>query len=102
DIASTPGIDVLWVGQFDLTNSMGIPGDFKNSHFRSALKQVIAAAHRHDKHAAIQGGSVAQLKEWAALGLDVLSYSEDIGVYVAAMSDGVKDLRAAVEGAQHE
>ncbi|MCI0417714.1 MAG: aldolase/citrate lyase family protein [Acidobacteria bacterium] len=107
DIASTRGIDVLWVGQFDLTNSMGIPGDFKNSRFHSALKQVIAAAHKHGKHAAIQGGSVAQLKGWAELGFDALSYSEDIGVYIAAVSDGVKDLRAAVarpaaEGTRHE
>ena len=27
-IAAVDGIDVLWVGHFDLTNSMGIPGQF--------------------------------------------------------------------------
>ena len=27
-IAAVPGIDALWVGQFDLTNFMGIPGQF--------------------------------------------------------------------------
>jgi len=107
EIAGTPRVDVLWVGQFDLTNSMGIPGDFKNSRFQNSIKQVIAAAHKHGKHAAIQGGNVAQLKEWAELGFDVLSYSEDVGVYIAAVSDGVQSLRAAVagrtaEGAGHE
>jgi 2-keto-3-deoxy-L-rhamnonate aldolase RhmA len=101
EIAGTPGVDVLWVGQFDLTNSMGILGDFMNSRFQSALKQVIATAHRHGKRAAIQGGSVAQLKEWAAFGLDVLSYSEDLGVYMAAMTEGVSGLRSAAGLREH-
>ena len=26
EIAAVDGVDVLWIGQFDLTNSMGIPG----------------------------------------------------------------------------
>jgi 2-keto-3-deoxy-L-rhamnonate aldolase RhmA len=96
EIASTPGVDVLWVGQFDMTNSMGIPGDLKHPRFQTALAQVIGAAHKHGKLAGIQGGGVAQLKEWAGLGLDVLSYSQDSTIYLAAISEGVKALRAAV------
>lgn len=30
EIAAVPGIDVLWVGQFDLTASLGIAGQFDN------------------------------------------------------------------------
>ncbi|MGH7057988.1 MAG: HpcH/HpaI aldolase family protein, partial [Acetobacteraceae bacterium] len=30
DIAATPGVDVLWVGHFDLTNFLGIPGQFQH------------------------------------------------------------------------
>ena len=26
EIAATPGVDVLWVGQFDLSIAMGVPG----------------------------------------------------------------------------
>src|SRR5678815_3810041 len=29
-IAAVPGVDVLWLGHFDLTNFLGIPGDFAN------------------------------------------------------------------------
>ncbi len=93
EIAATPGIDVLWVGQFDLTKSMGIPGQFTSPRFANALRLVIATAHKHGKRAAIQSGNAAQLAEWAGLGLDVLSYNEDIGVYVGAMSAGIQGLR---------
>ena len=30
EIAATPGIDVLWFGHFDLTSSVGIPGQLDN------------------------------------------------------------------------
>jgi 2-keto-3-deoxy-L-rhamnonate aldolase RhmA len=29
-IAAVDGIDVLWIGHFDLTNSLGIPGQFSH------------------------------------------------------------------------
>ena len=52
-IASTPGVDVLWVGHFDLTQSLGIVGEFQHSEFLNALKrrcrglQAIWPSHRH-------------------------------------------------------
>ena len=35
-IAATPGIDVLWIGHFDLTQSMGIVGQFDHPDFQKA------------------------------------------------------------------
>ncbi|MGQ0636492.1 MAG: HpcH/HpaI aldolase family protein [Planctomycetaceae bacterium] len=96
EIAATQGVDVLWPGQFDLTNSMGIPGDFGNPRFADAIKSVIAAAHRHKKHAGIQGGSVAQIAQWAEFGFDAFSLSDDMSIYLAALSEGVKGLRGAL------
>ena len=46
-IAAVPGIDVLWLGHFDLTNSMGIPGDFAHARFKDAVARIAAAADRH-------------------------------------------------------
>ena len=44
EIASTPGVDVLWVGHFDLTQAMGIPGQFGHPEFLAALSRVVTAA----------------------------------------------------------
>src|SRR4051794_9694010 len=35
-IAAVPGIDVLWVGHFDLTTSMGIPAQFDHPRYLAA------------------------------------------------------------------
>jgi 2-keto-3-deoxy-L-rhamnonate aldolase RhmA len=98
DIAAVPGLDILWLGQYDLSDSMGMLGEFTAPVFQDAMRAMIAAAHRHGKLAAIQGGSVAQLKEWAAFGFDVLSFSDDMSIYMAAMTSGIRDLRTELQG----
>lgn len=92
-IASTPGVDVLWVGHFDLTNSMGIPGQFDDQRFHDALKKVVETAKKHGLGAGIQPGSLAQAQEWMAVGFNVISYSIDFGVYATALKQAVAEVR---------
>jgi 2-dehydro-3-deoxyglucarate aldolase/4-hydroxy-2-oxoheptanedioate aldolase len=93
EIAATPGVDVLWVGHFDLSQSLGIPGQFDQPLFLDALKQVVDTARRHGLGAGIQPGSLAQAQEWMELGFDVISYSGDFYVYLEALSRAVAEVR---------
>jgi 2-keto-3-deoxy-L-rhamnonate aldolase RhmA len=93
-IAATPGVDVLWVGHFDLTQSMGIPGRFSEPRFHEALRQVIDVAKRHGKLAAIQPGNMEQAEEWLRMGFHFMSWSTDIAVYRTALQREVQELRA--------
>jgi 2-dehydro-3-deoxyglucarate aldolase/4-hydroxy-2-oxoheptanedioate aldolase len=92
-IAATPGVDVLWVGHFDLTQSMGIPAQFQHPDFLDALKHVVATAARYGKRAGIQPGNLAQAEQWLGLGFNVISWGADIGVYREALASGVRALR---------
>ena len=98
-IASTPGVDVLWVGHFDLSQSMGIPAQFQHERFLAALKQVVEATQRYGLGAGIQPGSLAQAQEWLEMGFNVISYSADFAVYLQAMTQAVASIR---ELANHE
>src|SRR6266568_2533443 len=62
-IAATPGVDILWVGHFDLTQSMGIPGQFAHPRFHQALRDVVAAANKHGRLAGIQPGNIELARE---------------------------------------
>ena len=93
-IASTPGVDVLWVGHFDLTASMGIPGQFDSPRFIAALEKTVAAARKYGLAAGIQPGSLAQAEAWMPLGFNAISYSADFPVYAAALQSGVNRIRA--------
>lgn len=92
-IAATPGVDVLWVGHFDLSQSMGIPGEFKNPRFIGALRQVVAAGRKHGRRLGIQPGGAAQCEEWMGLGFDVISWQSDIALYRGALASALEALR---------
>jgi 2-keto-3-deoxy-L-rhamnonate aldolase RhmA len=93
EIATTPGVDVLWVGHFDLSQSLGIPGQFHHPKFLEALKRVVDTAHRHNLGAGIQPGNLVQAQEWLETGFNVISYSGDLYVYLGAMTQAVAGLR---------
>lgn len=92
-IAATPGVDILWIGHFDLTANMGIVGQFDHPDFHAALDLVIQAAHKHGKLAAIQPGSPQQLEQWKSKGFDILSYGADSALYRAALAEAIERTR---------
>ena len=48
-IAAINGVDCLWVGHFDLTNFLGIPGDFTSSIYLDAIKRIVDAGKINKK-----------------------------------------------------
>lgn len=102
-IAAVEGVDVLWVGQFDLTNSLGIPGRFDDRRYLSALDQVADAASRHGKVAGFLPTSVDQALDVAARGYRLLAYSADLWIYQSALASEIAAVRAgiAAPGATH-
>ncbi len=96
-IAGTKGVDVLWVGHFDLTNSMGIPGQFDDQRFVDGLEKVVATARKHGLGAGIQPRDAAQAQPWMEMGFNVISYNSDYGVYLSALKDGVAQIRSLAQ-----
>jgi 2-dehydro-3-deoxyglucarate aldolase len=48
EILSTPGIDAFIIGPYDLSGSLGKPGDFDDSEVIDALQKVMDAASRYN------------------------------------------------------
>ena len=94
EIADVEGVDCLWVGHMDLTQSMGIVGELEHPEFLSALARVAQAARVRGKFAGIQPSSLQQAVDWLAVGYNLISYSTDIGVYGAALASEAAQVRA--------
>jgi 2-keto-3-deoxy-L-rhamnonate aldolase RhmA len=93
-IAAVPGIDVLWIGHNDLTNSMNIPGQFTHPDYLAAVERVLAACKANDKPAGIMSGSVADARAALAQGFRIVAYNGDLWIYGQALSAGLKEIRA--------
>lgn len=95
-IAGTAGVDGIWVGYADLTVAMGIPGEYQDRRFADALRTVVASAKAHGVSAVIQPGNPHQLREWLAVGFDVISYGADSYLYRDALTAAVNEVRSII------
>jgi 2-keto-3-deoxy-L-rhamnonate aldolase RhmA len=94
EIAATPGIDVLWVGHFDLTNFLGIPGQFRHPDYLAAIRRVLVASAANGKPAGFLAADEAWAREYWALGFRMIAYGVDHAIYQAALRSGIQTLRA--------
>ena len=94
-LAALPGVDCLWVGHFDLSVSLGVPGQFDNQVFKDAIAKVVAAADRHKKALGRLVPSVEQGIEFNSQGFDFICYSGDVWVLHDALAAAIERLRAS-------
>lgn len=97
-IAAVPGIDVLWVGLFDLTSSLGIPGQLQHPDTLAAIERVLAACRAHDKVPAVLVNSIPEGLAQCAAGFRMVAYGGDLWLYQAALKKGLAALREALPG----
>jgi 2-dehydro-3-deoxyglucarate aldolase/4-hydroxy-2-oxoheptanedioate aldolase len=93
-IAATPGLDCIWVGHFDLSASLGVPGEFASAAYREAQGAICAAAKRHGKTLGKLVGSMAEAEQAVRDGFTLICYGGDVWLLQAAIAEGVRGVRA--------
>jgi 2-dehydro-3-deoxyglucarate aldolase/4-hydroxy-2-oxoheptanedioate aldolase len=97
-LAAVDGIDVLWIGHFDLTNSMGIPAQFGHRRYLDAVTRVVAACRANGKATGIMAGSVQDAQQALDQGFRIVAYSGDLWLYQQALREGLATIRAHAGG----
>jgi 2-keto-3-deoxy-L-rhamnonate aldolase RhmA len=93
EIAAVDGVDVLWIGHFDLSASLGIPGDFGDETFTAAVDRVLEAGAASGKPVGMVCGSADEGRALLERGFRLLAYSIDIWIYEDALRVGIAALR---------
>jgi len=96
-IAGVPGVDVLWLGHFDLTNSMGIPGQFDHPDYLDAVRRIVGAAARHGQACGCMAADEAWAERYMGMGFRMLAYGLDHLVFQAALARGITAMRGMVK-----
>jgi 2-keto-3-deoxy-L-rhamnonate aldolase RhmA len=94
-IAAVPGIDVLFLGNFDLTSFMGIPAQFGHERYLAAVHAVAAAAKAQGKHAGFVAGDEASAAQYLAWGYRMLAFGIDLQLYQRALAAGISAVKAS-------
>ncbi len=93
-IAAMDGVDGIFIGPFDLSISMGMPGDFENPQFRAALARILSACRAAGKPCLIFAGDGAGAAVRFAQGYDAVA----MGLDATLLITGVKAQIAAGRG----
>lgn len=79
-IARQPGIDMLFVGPLDLSQSFGFPGQVSHPAVVEAARRVIAVARAHGKWAGIFAGTPETAAFWRGEGMSLIATGLDSAV----------------------
>ncbi|MEM7210550.1 MAG: aldolase/citrate lyase family protein [Pseudomonadota bacterium] len=94
EIAAVDGIDVLWVGHFDLTNFLGVPGAFQNPEYLDAVASVVRSARSHNKGLGFMPADQDWAREYKGYGFNMLAVGPDqvlLGTAVETLLNTVRD-----------
>lgn len=94
-MAAVDGVDALWVGHFDLTNFMGIPGQFQHPDYLAGIARVVRACEANRKTAAFLATDDTWARDYVGKGFRLMAYGIDQLMLQAALKSGLDVLRSA-------
>ena len=93
EIVNIEGIDGIFIGPFDLSISMGIPGQFDAPEFRQAIRRVLKTCKEGGKLCMIFSGSVEEAKRYMDQGFDAIANSVDTIMFKKVYKEMMEDIR---------
>ncbi|HSV57026.1 MAG TPA: aldolase/citrate lyase family protein, partial [Magnetospirillaceae bacterium] len=93
EIIALEGVDGIFIGPFDLSISMGIPGEFDHPDFIRALGRVRNACRAAGKFTIYFTVHEDKVADGFRSGFDAMTYSMDARVLIQAYRDAVRRIR---------
>jgi 2-keto-3-deoxy-L-rhamnonate aldolase RhmA len=94
EIAKLPGLDVLFIGPYDLSLALGIIEQFDNPIFWNAVDRVVAACKAAGIATGLQTGRMPMLLEARRRGVRFLMYSSDVGILLSGYKQAMSEVKA--------
>ena len=98
-IAAVDGVDVLWVGQFDLTSALGVPGQTDHPDYVAAVERVMGACRAHGKAPGIMAPGLESVGPLVAQGFRFIAYWRDAWIFKQGLREGIEAVRGAIRDA---
>jgi len=97
EILGVPGIGVVFLGPYDLSQSCGVPGQVQHPTVIERMRHAVGLARERGVVVGTFIESAEGARVWAGVGVQYLCYSVDVGILMTAAKRAVGELRRAVE-----
>jgi 4-hydroxy-2-oxoheptanedioate aldolase len=92
-IMQIPGFDILFIGPYDLSQSLGIPGEIEDPRIFELCESLVSKAQQNGLGLGIFVDDLKQAKKYKDLGFTYIAYSVDLSLYREAASSLVRSFK---------
>jgi len=92
NILGVEGIDILFIGPYDLSQSLGYPGDTDHPEVIGMIRKIVEKARARGKMLGTFTDTLESARKWKDAGIQYLSYSVDVGIFTDACKNLVSNL----------
>ena len=93
-ILDVEGLDILFIGPYDLSQSLGVPGQVSHPVVVDAIRSIVERARRAGVVTGVFCDTPEAASLWRQAGVQYLSYSVDVGIFTEACSRIVSRLKS--------
>ena len=94
DIIAVEGIDVIFAGPYDISQSLGITGQFDRPRVAEKVAEIVEKCAPKGIAVGNFVETVESAKKWRDLGVKYISYSVDVGIFYEACREIIQGIRA--------
>lgn len=94
NILKVEGIDIIFIGPYDLSQSLGLPGQIGHPLVLETMNKIVTKARTSGKVVGTFTDSLQSAIMWKKAGVQYVSYSVDVGIFTTACSQIVLDLKS--------
>ena len=87
EILKVDGVDAYFIGPYDLSCSLGVPGEFESERFKNAIDAVLKAGKQADKPGVIWTDDPQTAIKRIKQGFKMIDLSGDIGILLRAAKE---------------
>ena len=88
EIAKIDDVDCLWVGHFDLSNFLGVPGQFDSKLYLDAINRIATVGDKYKKSLGIMVSTRKEISFYSDLGFNVIA----VGTEMNLLTDKISNL----------
>ena len=92
NILKVDGIDIIFIGPYDLSQSLGVPGQVDHPMVKESMNEIVKRARSMGKLVGTFTDTIQSARMWKKAGIQYISYSVDVGIFTNACSQLVKEL----------
>jgi len=98
-IIQVPGIDIVFIGPYDLSQSLGLPGQVDHPLVAEKMQEVVNKAQKAGLAVGTFVDNMEAATLWSRVGVQFIAYSVDAGIIYQASRDLVFKLKENIPGA---